>query len=75
MAMIGKEHRVCFEIVKELKHLRNDNVRWFVLETDHGNRTIRCPKKTTSVYKYSQAGRIVWEAWLPEYFAEKTGLL
>jgi len=75
MAHVGKEHRYQFEIVRELKHLGNDKVRWFVLETEHGPRTIRCPKKTTSVYKYGQCGKTHWEAWLPYTFCRANDLL
>jgi len=73
MAHIGKEHRTRFKILRETD--RMENSRRFVLETDTGPKTMWCPKSQISVYKYGQGDTTLWEVWIPDWLAEKAGLI
>lgn len=71
--MIALEHRICFEILDEIEHFKKS--RRFILETEYGPKTMCCPKKLISVYRYMQDSKKRWEVWMPEWLAEKAGLI
>ena len=73
MPQIALENRVCFKIIREID--RVENSRRFVLETDNGEKAMWCPKKLISVYRYARGTAKQWEVWMPEWLAEKAGLL
>lgn len=73
MAQIGNEYRVCFEIREEIAH--KEYSRQFLLDTDYGLKTIWCPKKLISVYRYIKENKKIWEVWMPQWLAEKAGLI
>ena len=64
---------VCFEIREEIA--TKEHSRQFILDTDYGPKTVWCPKKLISVYRYIKENKKIWEVWLPQWLAEKAGLL
>lgn len=45
------------------------------IRTGNGSTEIWCPRKYLSLYRYHDRDRVVREAWIPDWLAEKAGLL
>ena len=71
--MANLDGKICFEIREEIGH--KDHSRQFILDTDQGPKTIWCPKKLISVYRYIKENKKIWEVWIPQWLAEKAGLI
>ena len=64
--------KVCFEIREETAH--KEHARQFILETEQGPKQIWCSRRF-SVYKYIKENKKIWEVWIPQWLAEKAGLI
>ena len=62
-----------FEVLREPK--RTEKGIRLVLQTDKGPRTIWCPKKAVNLYRYRHQGRVVLEASVPDWLAQKASLI
>jgi hypothetical protein len=62
-----------FEIVKQLGETSR-GVHLHV-QTEKGTMPVWIPKKIASIYHYMDGNRAVREIQLPEWFAQKTGLI